>query len=84
MEMIPVESSNIDSVGYDEKTLDLRVKFKTGKIYEYHLFPIELFNDFSSSESKGKFFAKNIRPIFKGVVVPEPEKEIDRKASDIV
>jgi hypothetical protein len=35
MEMLPVQSSNIQSVGYDPETRTMRVAFKGGTEYEY-------------------------------------------------
>jgi len=34
IEMIPVVSSNVESIGYNERTQILRVKFLNGAIYE--------------------------------------------------
>ena len=38
MEMIPVSSSNLESVGYDVETKTLRIKFHNG-LYEYYNVP---------------------------------------------
>ena len=39
----------------------MRVKFKNGGIYEYHEITELLWKQFMLSESKGKFFANNIK-----------------------
>ena len=55
------ESSNITSIEYDGTTKDLIVGFKNKSKYRYPNFPFQTFLDFSNSESKGKFFFKNIK-----------------------
>lgn len=62
-EPIKVKSSNIASISYDEEFNILRVKFHTGSIYDYDDVPMELYNKFLKSTSKGKFFHENIRPL---------------------
>ena len=74
MEMIPVESSQVRSVGFEIKEIvedfldgkrqevgELRVQFSGGSIYKYDSVPKELFEQFLLSESKGKFFGENIK-----------------------
>ena len=53
--MIPVESSMIDSVGYDEETHCLQVVFNTGKVYCYEDVPPEVFQGLLAAESKGQY-----------------------------
>jgi hypothetical protein len=36
MDMHPVNSSNIHSIGHDPSTNTMHVKFKNGALYEYH------------------------------------------------
>jgi len=66
MQMIPVESSQIHSIGYDEPTKTLRIQFKNskgepGSLYSYANVPPELHVNFMAAESKGKFFGANIK-----------------------
>ncbi len=35
MKMTPVVSSMVHSVGYDEDTMEMQIKFKNGKTYAY-------------------------------------------------
>ena len=65
-EMVPVESSNIKEIGYEDKTEMLRVTFKTDKSYEYYGVPQLVWQAFKTAESKGKFFHKNIREKYAG------------------
>jgi hypothetical protein len=65
--MIQVNSSNIDSVDYDEVNKVLTVKFTTGATYLYRGPSPDLYRAFMASHSKGKFFHQMIRPIFQGI-----------------
>lgn len=58
--MIPVESSMIDSVGYDEETRCLQVVFNTGKVYCYEDVPPEVFQGLLAAESKGRYMLAHI------------------------
>ena len=50
-----VKSSNIFSIGYDSVNKILQVEFRRGSIYEYYDVPDIVYQNFMSSESKGKF-----------------------------
>ena len=63
--MITVNSTNIDSVGYNADTQTLTVKFKvSGQVYEYLNVPQTLYEGLMASESKGKYINENIRSQF--------------------
>ncbi len=64
--MFKVDSSNINSVGYDTKTRKLRIKFNNKTVHDYIDVAPELFNDLMDADSIGKFFHANIRNKFKG------------------
>lgn len=59
MRRVPVESSCIDSVGYDNEVLE--VCFKNGGIYRYFEVPAKLYRQLLAAESKGRFFNAHIR-----------------------
>lgn len=61
MERIPVTSKNIQSVGYDAESQTLEVEFNTGALYQYANVSQEIFDGFIGSDSKGKYFAANIK-----------------------
>lgn len=64
MVRVPVESSQIKSVGYeavDATSGVLEVEFSTGAIYTYANVPPGLHSAFMEAESKGKFFGKQIK-----------------------
>ena len=50
-----VVSSNIVSVGYDEKSETLEVEFRKERIYQYFEVPLQIYNEFMAAPSKGKF-----------------------------
>lgn len=59
MHRLPVESSSIDSVGYEKKVLE--VSFRNGGLYQYFDVPEELLVMLLQADSKGRFFNQNIR-----------------------
>ena len=61
IEMIPVTSSNVDAVGYDGITNELRVRFKSGLVYAYSNVPLHVFVDLLNAESHGKYLAAEVK-----------------------
>ncbi len=59
MHMIPVTSSNINSVGYENNTL--YVSFRRSGIYVYSGVPYNVFQNLLAAPSKGKYFATYIK-----------------------
>jgi hypothetical protein len=51
MKRTAVDSSMIDSVGYDEKKQILEVEFNHGGIYEYYDVEKEVFDDLMNADS---------------------------------
>lgn len=60
MEMTPVNSSNIASVGYDMETATLRVEFLKGAIYDYYGVPSDLYEGLLYAGSKGGYHRQYI------------------------
>jgi hypothetical protein len=58
--MIPVESSMVDSVGYDEERRLLQVVFTSGRVYCYEDVPPEVFQGLLEAESKGQYMRAHI------------------------
>ena len=52
MEIIKVESSNVEAIGYDKESETLQVEFKNGGIYQYFDVPQHIFQEFSSKFSQ--------------------------------
>lgn len=61
MDRQSLTSSNIESVGYDESNLLLEVEFKSGSVYQFAGVSKQVFDEFVSSESAGKYFFKTIK-----------------------
>lgn len=61
MDMLPVISSNLDSVGYDAMSKTLYVRFHSGKSYSYSNVPESVYRGLMEASSKGRYFAANIR-----------------------
>lgn len=76
--MIPVESSNVDFVGlykYDKHiTGHLFVEFNNGGVYQYEHVQKDVFEKLLASESKGRFLHVNIRPFHKVNKIDDIEK----------
>lgn len=56
----PVESSNIISVGYDETTSSMYVKYPSGT-YKYEDVEKSVYESLLTSTSKGRFMNENIK-----------------------
>ena len=66
----PVVSSNLAYVGYVDERKDLFVKFKNGALWVYHGVPAEEWTGLMAAESKGSYFARNIKKWYPGEPVP--------------
>lgn len=60
IKMIPVKSSNVASIGYDEKTRTLRVEFLSGREYDYGAVRPEEWEGLKESASVGKYLHAEI------------------------
>ena len=62
-EMIFVDSSNIEAIGYDAGTLELRVRFlKSGETYAYYAVEEWRYQELMQADSKGVYLNANIKP----------------------
>jgi KTSC domain len=63
MNMIPVSSSNIVAVGYDENTLTLQVEFKDGKTYQFFDLPRHVYDELLNPPggSHGGYLSQHIK-----------------------
>ncbi len=69
MERIPVESSNIASIGYDEDTNTLEIEFHNGGVYQYFDVPFLVYDGMMEAGSKGQYLAQQIKGQFRYVKV---------------
>lgn len=64
LEMIFVDSSNIEAVGYDDDSQELHVQFLGGGCYVYHQVPRQIFDEFINAPSKGSFLNREIKNVY--------------------
>jgi hypothetical protein len=65
-DMVAVDSSNIDKIGYREETHSLRVLFSSGQLWEYVDVPSDEHRNFMAASSKGRYFNECIRRVYEG------------------
>jgi hypothetical protein len=77
MQLTPVQSSNLDAVGYDNLQHILFVRFK-GKatVYAYQGVPPETHALMMSADSVGSFYARHIKKQFNSEQVGGQEDEV--------
>jgi len=64
MDRTPVDSSNIDSIGYESVTQKLEIGFSNGEVYQYSDVPEDVYANLMSAESKGRYFYIHIKDIY--------------------
>lgn len=62
MERIPVSSSNVQAIGYDEGMQTLEVEFNNGAVYQYFNVPKDEYEGLMNASSKGSYMHSNIKP----------------------
>lgn len=66
IQMVDVDSENLQAVGYDSKARVLRIKFHASPVpYDYEHVPPVVHKMLMEAESKGQFFMENIKGEFK-------------------
>lgn len=66
IQMEPVTSSQVASIGYDKAAQDLHVQFNSGGTYVYHGVAPGVYVDLMNSESVGRFINQQIKPTYTG------------------
>ena len=61
MKRIPLQSSDLKSVGYDEKTTNLEVEFNNETIYVYSRVPKVVYLELMNAQSHGTYFRRKIK-----------------------
>ena len=61
MERITVQSSNLASVGYNERNSTLEVEFTNGNVYQYFDVPTHVYEGLMAATSKGRYLNENIK-----------------------
>ena len=67
MNRIPVVSSNIRSVGYDNGVLE--IEFNSGGIYQYPDVPRSTYESLMAASSKGGFFSTYIKERYRFIKI---------------
>ena len=65
MERLTVDSSNLESIGYDVESQILEVEFKHRSVYQYFGVPKDVYLKLMNADSHGVFFSANIRNVYK-------------------
>ena len=63
-EMNFIDSSNIESIGYDDDTQELHVQFLSSGHYIYRDVPREIFDDLMNAPSKGSFLNREVKGVY--------------------
>lgn len=63
-EMIPVQSSNIESLGYDEAYKEAYVRFLNGSVYVYRDVPQHEFDGLKDAPSVGSYLNRNFKNVY--------------------
>lgn len=61
MQRIPVQSSNLVSVKYEESSMNLEIEFKKNSVYQYNHVPKSVYDELMGSKSLGEYFHENIK-----------------------
>jgi KTSC domain len=61
MQRNPVSSSAISSVGYDDSSSTMEVRFQGGGVYQYYQVPEPVYQRLMSALSKGSYHARHIK-----------------------
>lgn len=72
IDRVPVKSTNLVSVGYDDKSCILEIEFKGGRTYRYADVPPEEHRSLMAASSHGKYFAANVRDRYRCTKVTGP------------
>jgi hypothetical protein len=64
MNIIEVQSSNLESIGYDPETEILKIKFLNSSVYEYKNVSQVIYDALMNAPSHGSYFNREIRNNF--------------------
>lgn len=75
-----INSSMLGNIMYNTDISRLTVVFKNNQEYFYDNVPVEVWIQFNEAESKGKFYAKNIKGKYPADLTTQKEEtEIDKR-----
>ena len=65
MDWIPVVSSNLSRIRYDQESNTLEIEFQGGRVYQYFDVPVQVFEGLRNADSLGQYFSKNIKGYYR-------------------
>ncbi|MCY4107830.1 MAG: KTSC domain-containing protein [Chloroflexi bacterium] len=65
MKRIPVNSSSIAEIGYDESSQTLEVQFRNGRVYQYFSVPGQVANELMDAGSHGQYVNQHIKGLYR-------------------
>jgi hypothetical protein len=69
MNMNPVSSSNVDSIGYDAVAKTMAVKFHEGGTYHYHDVSPTTYEALKGAKSIGAYLHRHVKPRYRATRV---------------
>ena len=63
-EMLPVSSSNIESIGYSEDNQEVYVRFLNGSFYVYKGVPLHEYENLRDAPSLGSYLHRNFKNVY--------------------
>lgn len=63
-EMFPVNSSNIESIGYSEENQEVYIQFLNGSIYVYKGVPLHEYENLKDAPSLGSYLHRNYKNVY--------------------
>ena len=65
MDRVPVNSSNVAEIGYDEDTQTLEVLFKNERVYQYFAVPSHVAGELMNAGSHGQYINQHIKGLYR-------------------
>jgi|SRR5690349_2407276 hypothetical protein len=69
LDWVPVESGLFTATAYRTDAGQLYLRFGDGNVYRYFECPVSVYQEFLKAESKGRYFARQIRNRFRDELV---------------
>jgi uncharacterized protein len=65
MNRLHVDSSNIESIGYDPQNQTLEIEFQNGYVYQYFDVPETVYQNLMAAGSHGEYFSDYVKGFFR-------------------
>jgi hypothetical protein len=76
LDWVPVQSRLFTATAYRPDARQLYLRFGDGNVYRYFDCPVSVYREFLKAESKGRYFAKQIRNRFRDELVYRSEGSV--------